>query len=772
MIWTWQTSIKCKMFFNKATVTIVLSILCAFSYVNYKNIQKTQQEILKVQLINTDEQIQQLFINNSDLMNTISLSKSTLTSESLATAINYQQQLHYNYSQASQLAKRNKALKEEQSWLLHDKKELGSNLEAIKLSLIELRNQFSQSKQQKSDVETLIAQQQTIMALSEHRSRLQPDQPCPLCGSEQHPAISEYQSINVDVQQQRLYEINEQLNQLETQGRNLAKQETQLDTELNNKGEREKNITIELAKLSSDFACLNLPEKVSFEITDGLKIEHVYHECGRQIDLLNNFQIDHNHLIQQKVESEQQLQQIVQLLAQVKHQQAMVNEKVNHCLHGEKEQKYAIEQLVLEQNNTKSTLFNDVNATQISQFIGHSNDAFSFIESHDWLKQINDMVLVLEQKSSQSQTYSTQLSAIENTNVLVTEQVSQLQKQVKALSEQTNALNNQIIELNRLRVTELEGEVFNGFDCQSIEYIREKIITKASSLTANVILLQKAQQERDGKLQLLLGQKHSVKQQLLELNKTQVEADESLNDIIKQCQEDEKKLTSLSLDNIESVLININEQLKQQQVSLGQTQQIISHNQQSKIEQQAVLQQIALEQKSVDQLAYLNTLIGSADGAKFRKFAQSLTLNNLVQLANEQLNKLDGRYQLQCQQSDSLSLEVLDTWQGDSIRDTKTLSGGESFLVSLALALALSDLVSNKTSIDSLFLDEGFGTLDNDTLEIALVALDHLNASGKMIGIISHVEALKDRIDVQIKVEKQSGLGVSTLDKKFAFSES
>ena len=109
---------------------------------------------------------------------------------------------------------------------------------------------------------------------------------------------------------------------------------------------------------------------------------------------------------------------------------------------------------------------------------------------------------------------------------------------------------------------------------------------------------------------------------------------------------------------------------------------------------------------------------------------------------------------MQCQQRDNLSLEVLDTWQGDSIRDTKTLSGGESFLVSLALALALSDLVSNKTSIDSLFLDEGFGTLDNDTLEIALCALDNLNASGKMIGIISHVESLKDRIATQIKVKK------------------
>jgi ABC-type lipoprotein export system ATPase subunit len=80
--------------------------------------------------------------------------------------------------------------------------------------------------------------------------------------------------------------------------------------------------------------------------------------------------------------------------------------------------------------------------------------------------------------------------------------------------------------------------------------------------------------------------------------------------------------------------------------------------------------------------------------------------------------------------------------------------------VSLALALALSDLVSHKTKIDSLFLDEGFGTLDRETLDIALDALDNLNASGKMIGVISHVEALKERIPVQIEIKKMSGLGL------------
>ena len=91
--------------------------------------------------------------------------------------------------------------------------------------------------------------------------------------------------------------------------------------------------------------------------------------------------------------------------------------------------------------------------------------------------------------------------------------------------------------------------------------------------------------------------------------------------------------------------------------------------------------------------------------------------------------------------------------------------------MSLALALGLSDLVSQEISIDSLFLDEGFGTLDSDTLDTALDVLDTLNAKGKMIGVISHVEAMKQRIPLQIKITKQSGLGISTLDEQYRYTE-
>ncbi|KIQ95916.1 AAA family ATPase [Lysobacter sp. A03] len=197
------------------------------------------------------------------------------------------------------------------------------------------------------------------------------------------------------------------------------------------------------------------------------------------------------------------------------------------------------------------------------------------------------------------------------------------------------------------------------------------------------------------------------------------------------------------------------------QLMRGRTQLELDDSQRSGL--QALHTQIAETSGRLEEWQHLNGLIGSAQGDKFRTFAQGLTLDQLVRLANQHLQRLDGGRYLLARDGRGLALSVLDTWQADAQRDTRTLSGGESFLVSLALALGLSDLVSHKTRIDSFFLDEGFGSLDPDSLDVALDALDSLNAQGKLIGVISHVDAVKERIPVQIQVRKTRGLGHSTV---------
>ena len=158
----------------------------------------------------------------------------------------------------------------------------------------------------------------------------------------------------------------------------------------------------------------------------------------------------------------------------------------------------------------------------------------------------------------------------------------------------------------------------------------------------------------------------------------------------------------------------------------------------------------------------LRELIGSSDGSKFSRFAQVLTLRQLVSRANEHLLELAPRYRLFADETRELDLRIIDLYQANANRPMESLSGGESFLASLALALGLSELASRRHSIDSLFIDEGFGTLDAETLEVALAALENLQARGKTIGLISHVELLRERLGACIEVTRGPE-GVSSL---------
>lgn len=153
----------------------------------------------------------------------------------------------------------------------------------------------------------------------------------------------------------------------------------------------------------------------------------------------------------------------------------------------------------------------------------------------------------------------------------------------------------------------------------------------------------------------------------------------------------------------------------------------------------------------------LHELIGSADGKKFKVFAQSLTLDALLLHANAHLQELARRYRLMRVPGYDLDLQVVDQDMGDEVRGLASLSGGESFLVSLALALGLASLSSETTQVETLFIDEGFGTLDPETLEVALATLDALQATGRQVGIISHVSGMAERIGAQVRVVKQGG---------------
>jgi exonuclease SbcC len=167
--------------------------------------------------------------------------------------------------------------------------------------------------------------------------------------------------------------------------------------------------------------------------------------------------------------------------------------------------------------------------------------------------------------------------------------------------------------------------------------------------------------------------------------------------------------------------------------------------------------ELETQQNRWQQWESLNELIGSSNGAKFRVFAQSLTLEALLAHSNQHLEDFAKRYRLQRVPGSDLELQIIDRDMADDVRSVHSLSGGESFLVSLALALGLASLSSNKTQVESLFIDEGFGSLDPETLDIAIASLDTLQALGRKVGVISHVPILVERIGAKVVVEKQGG---------------
>lgn len=191
------------------------------------------------------------------------------------------------------------------------------------------------------------------------------------------------------------------------------------------------------------------------------------------------------------------------------------------------------------------------------------------------------------------------------------------------------------------------------------------------------------------------------------------------------------------------------------ETSIGAKERL-KRNSTDKIKATAQLRAVATQKEKEGRWKRLHMLIGSADGKKFRNFAQGLTFEMMVHHANRHLNKISDRYILVRDTSQPLDLNVIDTYQADEVRTTQNLSGGESFLVSLALALGLSQMASQNIRVDSLFLDEGFGSLDEETLQSALETLGHLRKENKLIGIISHVSALKERIPLQIEVIPRS----------------
>ena len=315
------------------------------------------------------------------------------------------------------------------------------------------------------------------------------------------------------------------------------------------------------------------------------------------------------------------------------------------------------------------------------------------------------------------------------------EQLLLLQNTASAEQKRFEVIEKALNVLRQERSQLLKGK--SADEAEAVVAKREKELNLA---------LEKARKEVEAVHNRLSGLQGEMKQITLAIGELQeqykkIESPEQRPEIIKK-QQEENLNTERALSTMEARLL---QQAK------------------NKLTVEQIAKELAEKQTIAERWAKLNKLIGSADGAKFKVIAQSYTLNLLLLHANKHLSYLSKRYKLQ-QVPDTLALQVIDCDMCDEIRTVYSLSGGESFLISLALALGLSSLSSNNLKVESLFIDEGFGSLDAESLRTAMEALEQLQMQGRKIGVISHVQEMSERISVQVQVHKKvNGKSVLTV---------
>lgn len=635
-----------------------------------------------------------------------------------------------------------------------------------------LRSQFVALKQQISDKQKLLEQEQRIHQLEHYRAALQPDDACPLCGSLTHPAIAEYQALNLSETEQALHSKQLEQDAVRNQGEALSAKleviKAQIEQNQTQIGVAEQAIADCDLRWQQGCELLGQTLRDANEViaAQQLNSQHVMQQQQRlvQLDQLKQAaQQSAQQQMQAEREANQCASQVQALLTQQTHQQQRQQDSVIALQKLESDHANRLADLRSSLQALGYTLPDDPQHWLQEQQQAWQDWRGDQEQSQQLSSQIKEQQHLVQQAQEQAQSWQQRWVEQGEDDRVELSPVAQPQAQLQGLQSAWQPAQQQRDQLQGQLQTVL----------QRIEDEQQEQLQQAEAWQAALTVSPFAD-ETEFLAAVLDDQQRQALRELLQRLTHDITAAQALE------QDCEQRISALQATEQaalfnevgdDQLLVNLQTlsgELKTLTERRGEIRAQIQGDDARRESQQGLFAQIAAQQSDYDLWQQLNSLIGSADGAKFRKFAQGLTLDHLVYLANQQLERLHGRYQLGRKTQGELELEVIDTWQADVARDTKTLSGGESFLVSLALALALSDLVSHKTSIDSLFLDEGFGTLDGETLEVALDALDSLNASGKMIGVISHVEALKERIPVQLKVHKGIGMGYSGLDKRFA----
>ena len=619
------------------------------------------------------------------------------------------------------------------------------------------------------------------------RLSLEPEKPCPLCGSVHHPYADGTYSGRVNESAERRNLQQQRVEELRKVVEEWRLRLSTLQLKIENGEKALALVTTEITGIVAEFSTNNelLPKPLDINRQDIIqaviaKKKSQYLLLQQELKSVRDLQA---RIVKEEIAAQQQKDRRVaeenkiaqlRLSAGYAEKQSSANEQELVQLELEKNVlKQAAEELLKQFNLVYS-------AEENEQLLQMMKDRFK--RYTDALQEQGQLQLVVRQHETELKSIS--LTLIERKNGLdsIIQQLQSEQQQLQDMQAERLALfgtkdpraekellsaglkkYRALAEQSQLLLQEKQEQLRIAEDQQSqlVNALTETEKSYQSQLDALMMSISVLGLQTVAALESWFLPEHEA-EEIMALQKDaaqQIASVQSMLVAIEKEQEEEKerKVTTESKDNLLTALEEQDKELSNLLQQSGRLQKVIADDDLLKLKYQGFAQEIELQQKEFDRFQKLSALIGSADGKKFSRFAQGLTLARLTELANRHLLRLSDRYLILKSPEKDLDLQIIDGYQADVVRPMSTLSGGESFLVSLALALGLSDLASRKVQINSLFIDEGFGTLDAETLDVAITALENLQANGKSIGIISHVEALKERIGTQIQVVKLPG---------------
>ncbi|MHC8309121.1 SbcC/MukB-like Walker B domain-containing protein [Pseudomonas sp. GT1P32] len=653
---------------------------------------------------------------------------------------------------------------------------------------VKTKNELTVAEQTLTVTRELLERQRLARSASveELREQLQDDQPCPVCGSPDHPyhqpeallqSLGRHDESEQANAQKAVDSLKEKLTDLRTEVGGVIAQQKELLQQQEQLIAQQQSLapSLDAHPLSAQLFTQDSAKRDAWLNQQNSQLNQSITQDEQRQTALLTLQQDATRLQQQLRNAETASQQATQHLANQQRELSNDRQRLDEEL---------IAFSTLLPADTLDALRNEPAATfmQLDRQIAQRLEQLD--QQRDELSEQLQRQQTLEKEQDRQLTRVQQLETAQRQFTTLTEQQQVCQQQLTQLIGSHSSAEHWQQQLDQAVEQARNAQATVSQELQSV---RTRLVQLAAELKAQqdrLLALESEDRELsakiadwralhpeldDGGLEQLLSvddQQVSELRQRLQHNEKAIEQAKVL------LQERDKRLAShqaqhngnLDTAQLATALTELQNQFAASEHRCAELRAEQTEDQRRQNANQALAQQIADAYSEYQRWARLNALIGSATGDTFRKIAQAYNLDLLVHHANVQLRQLVRRYRLK-RGGSMLGLLVMDTEMGDELRSVHSLSGGETFLVSLALALGLASMASSTLKIESLFIDEGFGSLDPESLQLAMDALDGLQAQGRKVAVISHVQEMHERIPVQIQVHRQ-GNGLSTLEVK------